>query len=246
MRQSYFNIFLDILDRKEAREKCERALLSKSCNTLFFVNAHCFNVAQTDDEYRRALNSADLIFNDGVGLAIGSIFANVKFKDNLNGTDFIPTLIESYVQYSKKIYLVGGKVGIAEKAKALLEERYKGINIAGIYHGFFSIEEEKMVIEEINTKKVDVLIVGMGVPKQELWITAIKDKLETVKICVAGGAIIDFIAGNVTRAPKWMRAARIEWLYRLVLEPKRLWRRYLIGNFKFLYNVIFQYTRVVR
>ena len=115
----------------------------------------------------------------------------------------------------------------------------------GIYHGFFSSTEENMIIEEINSRKVDVLIVGMGVPKQELWITAIKDKLETAKLCVAGGAIIDFIAGNVTRAPKWMRVMQIEWLYRLFLEPKRLWRRYLIGNIKFLYYVIFKCIRTV-
>ncbi len=245
MRQSYFNIFLDILDRNGAIEKCENAVLGKSCKTLFFVNAHCFNVAQNNDEYREALNSADLIFNDGVGLSLGSVFANVKFKDNLNGTDLIPQLIESVVKHSKNIYLIGGKVGIAEKAKTVLENRHKNINIVGIYHGFFSSTEENMIIEEINSRKVDVLIVGMGVPKQELWITAIKDKLETAKLCVAGGAIIDFIAGNVTRAPKWMRVMQIEWLYRLFLEPKRLWRRYLIGNIKFLYYVIFKCIRTV-
>ena len=246
MRQSYFNVFLDVLDRNGAIEKCENTLLGESCKTLFFVNAHCFNVAQINDEYRKALNSADLIFNDGIGLAIGSVLANVKFKNNLNGTDLIPELIESFVKYSKNIYLIGGKSGIAEKAKAVLENRHKNIKIVGFYHGFFSSTEEKRIIEEINSRKVDILIVGMGVPKQELWITAVKDKLETVKLCVAGGAIIDFIAGNVTRAPKWMRIIQIEWLYRLLLEPKRLWRRYLIGNIKFLYYVIFKYIRIVR
>jgi N-acetylglucosaminyldiphosphoundecaprenol N-acetyl-beta-D-mannosaminyltransferase len=214
--------------------------MGESCKSLFFVNAHCFNVAQNDMEYRKALNSSDLIFNDGIGLKLGSALANVKIKDNLNGTDLIPELIKTCVKYSKNIYLIGGKDGVAMRAKSVLEKRYENINIVGVHHGFFSEDEEKLIIDDLNTKKADVLIVGMGVPRQELWITKIKGQLTSTKICIAGGAIIDFIAGNITRAPKWMRMIQIEWFYRLLLEPRRMWRRYLIGNIKFFYTIIFQ------
>jgi len=141
MRKAYFNVFLDVIDKNEAIERCADALLGNSCKTLFFVNAHCFNVAQSNDDYRRALNSSDLILNDGVGLSIGSIFAKVKFKGNLNGTDLIPELIDSFVKNSRSIYLVGGKEGIALKAKEVLEKRFQNIKIVGFHHGFFSDEE---------------------------------------------------------------------------------------------------------
>jgi N-acetylglucosaminyldiphosphoundecaprenol N-acetyl-beta-D-mannosaminyltransferase len=244
MRKSYFNVLLDVVDKENALKMCDNALRGKICQSLFFVNAHCYNIAQKDTAYRKALNAADLIFNDGIGLKIGSALAKIKFKDNLNGTDLIPEFIKSCVQLSKKIYLLGGKDDIAMKAKLALEKRYGNISIVGIHNGYFSDEEERQIINDLNSKNVDVLIVGMGVPKQELWITRIKGQLTSVKICIAGGAIIDFIAGNVTRAPNWMRKMQIEWFYRLLLEPKRLWKRYLIGNVQFFYNIISHWIKV--
>lgn len=244
MRKPYFNVLLDVVDKENALKMCENALIGETCQSLFFVNAHCFNVAQKNTAYRNALNAADLIFNDGIGLKIGSVLAKIQFKDNLNGTDLIPEFIKSCVQYSKNIYLLGGKDDIAMKAKSELENRYGNISIVGVHNGYFSDEEEKLIINDLNSRNVDVLIVGMGVPKQELWITRIKGQLTSVKICIAGGAIIDFIAGNVTRAPKWMRKMQIEWFFRLLLEPKRLWKRYLIGNVQFFYNIILHLIKV--
>ena len=237
MRQPYFNIFLDIVDKTNALKICSEILTNNSCKTLFFVNAHCFNVAQKDTEYRNVLKNSDYIFNDGIGLKLGSLLAGVRFIDNLNGTDLIPEIIKEGVRQNKNIYFVGCPVGVGLRAKHNLEKQYKKINIVGVWHGFFSEEEEKKIVIDINEKKTDILIVGMGVPKQELWISKIKSQLTTVKICIAGGAIIDFIAGDIKRAPSWMRNLNLEWMYRLYLEPRRMWKRYLIGNFYFFYNL---------
>lgn len=237
MRKLYFNIFLDVVNKNGALEICSDVLAGNICKSLFFVNAHCFNVAQIDPEYRDVLNNSDYIFNDGIGLKLGSYFAGVRLKDNLNGTDLIPEIINTGVSHSKKIYFVGCLNGVAERAKMNLEKQYKNIKIVGARHGFFSAEEEEKIISDINSKKTDILIVGMGVPKQELWISKIRNRLNTVQMCIAGGAIIDFIAGDIKRAPKWMRNLNIEWIYRLYIEPGRMWKRYLIGNFRFFFNI---------
>lgn len=237
MRKSYFNIFLDVVNKEEALQICSTVLTENICKSLFFVNAHCFNVAQIDFEYRNALNKSDYIFNDGIGLKIGSYLAYVHLKDNLNGTDLIPEIIDLGVKMSKRIYLVGSGIGVAQRAKINLEKLYQKINIVGTWNGFFSVDEEEQIINNLNNSKADILIVGMGVPKQELWINKIRNRLTTVQICIAGGAIIDFIAGDIKRAPIWMRKLNIEWIYRLYLEPGRMWKRYLIGNFLFFFNV---------
>jgi N-acetylglucosaminyldiphosphoundecaprenol N-acetyl-beta-D-mannosaminyltransferase len=237
MREAYFNVFFDVVDRNEALGLCANALLGETCKTIFFLNAHCFTVAQQNEYYHNALTTADIIFNDGIGIQLGSRFARVNFKENLNGTDLIPEIIRLGAEKGENIYLIGGLHNVAFKARTILEKRYENIRIVGACHGFFSSDEEQSIIDDINLQKADILIVGMGVPKQELWIKKIRDQLNTVKICIAGGAIIDFIAGNVKRAPQWMRARNLEWVYRLYLEPKRLWRRYLLGGAIFFYYI---------
>ena len=236
MRKSYFNIFLDVVNKDDALKICSDVLSGDTCKSIFFVNAHCFNVAQINAEYRNALNKSDYIFNDGIGIKIGSYLANVHFKDNLNGTDLIPEIIQSGVKKNKRIYLVGSSEGAVQRAKLNLEKQYHNINIVGTWNGFFSTVEEEQIISDINFNKADILIVGMGVPMQELWISKIRNRLTNVQMCIAGGAIIDFIAGDIKRAPLWMRKLNMEWIYRLYLEPRRMWKRYLIGNFLFLLN----------
>jgi N-acetylglucosaminyldiphosphoundecaprenol N-acetyl-beta-D-mannosaminyltransferase len=244
MRKSYFNIPLDITDREEALKTCSDVLGGKVCKSLFFVNAHCFNIAQENLLYKNALKNSDLIYNDGIGIKIGSYFAGVKLKNNLNGTDFIPEIIQLCAKQNKKIYLLGTKEDIVLKAKLALEQEYNNIMIVGTHDGFFSEADEKKIVNDINECKPDILIVGMGVPRQELWISKIKNDLNTVRLCIAGGAIIDFLAGAIKRAPKWMRKNNIEWIYRLYLEPKRMWKRYLIGNFRFICFVILHLLKV--
>lgn len=217
---------------------CYDILKGNKTKTLFFLNAHCFNIAQTNKEYYQALQKTDLLLNDGVGLKIASRFSEISFQDNLNGTDLIPKIIGICRQQRKKVFLLGAKPGVAEKAVENLKKRYEGITITGYYSGFFTNKTEKDIIKSINETETDLLILGLGVPKQELWSIHNKNQLHNVKLIIAGGAIIDFISGEITRAPMWMRRFGLEWFYRLTLEPGRMWRRYIIGNFIFFYHVI--------
>lgn len=236
MKSRLLNIDIDLFDD----EKEVLALLSKDIDSgrsieLFFLNAHCFNLAQKDREYFDILNSCDYLLNDGIGIKIASKIEKLVLKKNLNGTDFIPEIAEMAAKKGYKIFLLGAKDGIAEEAAVKLKEKFEGLQIAGVHSGY-GLDDS--VLELINNSKADILIAGMGVPMQEKWIRENKSKLGSVKLFVGGGAILDFLSQRIRRAPLLMRKIGLEWLFRLCLEPGRLWRRYLVGNFLFFYYIL--------
>ena len=239
MRKKYFNLSFDQIEEKKALEICREIIRGHKLKSLFFLNAHCFNVAQKNVRYKQALNSADLILNDGIGLKLGGYLTGLRITNNLNGTDLIPKIIEMGIEENKKFYFIGSTTETLRKAKEELEKKDKNIQIEGVYHGFFTEKDEQYIIDEINRKEIDILIVGMGVPKQELWIEKIRKELKTVKLSIAGGAIFDFISQRIKRAPLWMQKMNIEWIFRLLIEPKRMWKRYLVGNFEFFFKVLY-------
>ncbi len=238
----YYHLYIDLMDTREALTEFEILFDAKELQTqlVYFINAHCFNVSLKNKNYLKALHQAHFVFNDGIGIKIGARFAGIDLIENMNGTDLIPKIIHLACEKSKSIFLLGAKEGIAIKAADNLRKRYPGINIVGTSSGFFS--DSSAVVEEINKSGAELLIVGMGVPRQELWLADHQSKLETVKIAVAGGAILDFLSETVKRAPLWMQKAGIEWLYRFYQEPRRLFERYFIGNLKFLF-AIFKYKK---
>jgi N-acetylglucosaminyldiphosphoundecaprenol N-acetyl-beta-D-mannosaminyltransferase len=138
-------------------------------------------------------------------------------------------------------YFLGNKPGIPEKAKDVLQEKHPGLKVVGTHHGYFKKEgpENEAVIKEINSKKPDILIVGFGMPLQEKWILDNRKKLD-VGIIMTGGNCFTFLAGEESRAPNWMHKNGLEWLYRLVKEPVRMFDRYIIGNPLFMFRVFLQ------
>lgn len=237
-KYKFFNIDINFINTGEALEWCNSVLQqANSCKTIYFLNAHCFNIAQRNREYLKALNNSDLLLNDGIGIKIGSKILKLPHQENMNGTDFIPKVIELCLDKKRPIYLLGAKEGISNIASESLKTRYPDINIVGSRSGYFSNDEESNMIQEINDLKAEVLIVGMGVPIQELWIHKNKEKFKTVKVVIAGGAIIDFISGRVKRAPIWIQKIGMEWFFRFAQEPKRLFRRYFSGNFVYFWHI---------
>ena len=238
MRITLKNIFLDIHNTKSALESCQNFLHSDRCNCIFFINAHCFNIAQKNPQYRKALNQGNLILNDGVGIKIASFILNIPLKENMNGTDFIPKLLEFSQQQKQGVFLLGGKPGIAEKAQSKIQKNMPNLKFNGTHHGYFTESEANEIVNQINQSKATVLILGMGVPKQEIWLYIHSKKLQHIKIAVAGGAILDFLSGNFRRAPRWVRKIGLEWFFRFSQEPKRLFNRYFIGNIIFLTTIL--------
>jgi N-acetylglucosaminyldiphosphoundecaprenol N-acetyl-beta-D-mannosaminyltransferase len=237
MKENFFSLKIDILNTCEALEVCKNALCQNSCKCLYFVNAHCFNVAMRDRYYHEVLNESDIVLNDGIGMEIGSRFARVHFKENMNGTDFIPKLLDYAISQLTGIYLLGSRDGVARKAAMVLNSKAHYNFVVGYHDGFFDKQEEKEIINSIDKSGANILLVGMGVPIQEKWISEHVPQLSQVKLAIAGGAILDFISGEIKRAPLWMRCSGCEWVYRLINEPLRLFKRYVYGNFSFFYNI---------
>ncbi|WP_164931390.1 WecB/TagA/CpsF family glycosyltransferase [Longirhabdus pacifica] len=229
------NVNVHVTNSEEALDHIEHSIRENQSSQIFFINAHCYNIAQKDEVYRRHLNEGDLILNDGIGLSLGATYFGFKFKENLNGTDFMPKLLKRIAQMKGTVFLLGGEKGVAEAAASQLKQAIPDIQIVGCLHGYF--HDPQVVIRTINEKNPDMVIVAMGTPYQEKFIAEFASQLHT-KVCIGVGAYLDFASKKVKRAPTWVRKRKLEWVYRLWLEPKRLWRRYLIGNFLFLYYIM--------
>ncbi len=234
----YYGIKLSLPDTEEFLNACSDFVTENSNKLVFFINAHCFNIAQKNTDYKNALNSCDVLLNDGIGIKIGALIKGINLKENMNGTDLVPKIMAWSRDKKIKVYLLGSEGDIAFKAKAQLEERFPGISIVGYRNGFFDFDDDQEILDDIIKKGTELLIVGMGVPRQEMWLIKNQDKLTNVKISIAAGAVLDFISGKVYRAPLWMQKAGIEWLFRLLQEPARLFKRYFIGIPVFFYYLL--------
>lgn len=207
-------------------------------HAMHFVNAHCINVAAKDEKYRHILQKADALFADGSGIRLAGKWLGCPIVDNVNGTDLFPLLCDRFAEQNKKMFLLGSAPEVAHKAGLWAEMRTGKPIIAGTAHGYFKPgSEEDALIAQINASGADVLLVALGVPRQEQWIEQMQDRLN-VPLCMGVGALFDFYSGTVKRAPKWMRAIGMEWVWRLLLEPRRMWRRYVVGNIVFVIRLL--------
>lgn len=220
----------------QAIEYIEQSIESENKLLLAFANAHTINEANSSLEFKNALEKFTVL-PDGVGVDLAAKYKyGQKFKENLNGTDFVPAFLKQ--SYKKRIFLVGGKEGIAEKVLAIWSSRYPHHEWVGAHHGYLTDSKSVQLSKEVSELDIDVLIVAMGNPKQELWISEFAN-LHDAKISIGVGALFDFVAGEAKRAPKWVRRFRLEWVYRLYKEPIRLGKRYLIGNPAFIIRTLF-------
>ncbi len=206
-----------------------------STSTILFLNEDCLYKAQYDKEYRNILNSADLVLPDGIGLKIAARILGVRIKDNCNGTDFSPLFLKEVAKKGYKVFFLGSKEGVAEKAAKNFMKKIPGLKIVGWHSGFF--ENDGQIIRKINASKADILFVGMGVPLQEKWIFRNREKLKP-RLCLGVGALFDYNSGHIKRAPKIFRVMRLEWFWRLMLEPKRMFKRYIIDGSKLFILVL--------
>jgi len=210
-----------------------------------FANAHVINTIHTDAVYKATVASADRIYADGSGMAIAARIAGRPLNDNVNGTDLFPLLCAEAKKAGVKIFLLGGKPGVAQRAAANVTAFGLGEAIGGVYHGYFvrGSREEDEIIARINASGAGIVLVGFGVPVQDIWIANNAHRLDAAVIAGVGG-LFDFFAGTVERSPKIMRSFGCEWVWRLAMEPRRMARRYLIGNAVFLRHSVQEGVRV--
>jgi alpha-1,3-mannosyltransferase len=224
---------------REAISELDRRISVRSPTRVAFLNAHLANLAFKNARLREVINSF-LVFNDGLGVDLASlILYKQAFPCNLNGTDFIPNFLHE-TRHDLSVALVGSQPEVVQKFIKEFERRWPRHRIVASHHGYFqSYQEETLITEKIKASNADILFVAMGNPKQEEWV-----QQYVPKICCIGfgvGGFFDFFSGFTPRAPLFIRRARLEWLYRLLIEPQRLWRRYTVGNIAFMSRVLRQY-----
>jgi exopolysaccharide biosynthesis WecB/TagA/CpsF family protein len=202
-------------------------------------NVHALNIATAEPSHREVLRRADLVLNDGKGVMLGARILGRRFPADLHGNRFTPLILDAAARNGWRVFLLGGAPGVVERAAERLAETYAGLEIAGTHHGFFAEADEDSIGEKIAAAETGLLLVGMGMPLQERWLDRNLHRTRA-RLGVTVGAFFDFQAGVVPRAPSWMNRLGVEWVFRLVKEPRRLWRRYLIGNPLFLYRVLTQ------
>lgn len=201
-----------------------------------YLNAHCFNLAIKDKKYRQILSISDIVYPDGISIVWAARILGYSLPERVNAADFFERFCKEAQDRKISLYLLGGSENTIKKAIERLKANYPRLKVRGSYNGYFSEDEEIKIIDEINRQRPNILIVGLGAGKQEKWIFRNLNKLD-VNVVWAVGGLFNLLSGELKRAPRWMINGGLEWLFRLYQEPRRLWHRYLIGNFIYIYRV---------
>jgi N-acetylglucosaminyldiphosphoundecaprenol N-acetyl-beta-D-mannosaminyltransferase len=234
---------VDPITVAELHAEIARLLRSGRLGLVLNVNAHCLNLCYRDRALRDSLNGADVVFCDGVGVMLAARILGGRIPARITYAAWIWQLADFAAAEGFSLYFLGARPGVAQEAARRLRERYPGLRIVGVRHGYFDHSagsaENEAVLEEINAAAPDILLVGLGMPLQERWLTENRQRLDA-GVALSCGAVFDYTSRRVSRGPRLLTEGGFEWLARLLREPRRLWRRYLLGNPLFLLRVVRQ------
>ncbi len=214
----------------EAVERIMDMLYERGNHAVFTPNSEIILMAYKDPEFCDLLNSADLLTADGIGVVYASKILGDPLSERVTGYDMACSVLDIIAETGHRLYLFGGKPGVAELAQEKLKEKYPLINIVGTHNGYFAPEEIDSIVDDINASRADLVFVCLGAPAQENWIFENKDKLNCHVMMGIGGSL-DVLAGNVERAPEIWCDLGLEWLYRLIKEPWRFGRMMALPKF---------------
>lgn len=210
---------------------------SHTPTNIGFVNAHFVNLVHEQVGLSETIKQFDCFYADGIGVKIAARAEGIALTDNVNGTDLFPILCQQAAASNVGLFLLGGQPGIASAAATNMKAKTPGLDVSGTASGHFAdSHDEQATIEQINASGAEILLVGMGMPIQEEWIMRNRHRLAP-SVIIAVGGLFDFYSGRIQRAPKVLRNHGLEWAWRLAMEPRRLFKRYVIGNVKFLARV---------
>lgn len=236
-KQRLLNTYVSNLTMTEAVNAVDELLLLEKKSYIVAVNVDVITKIENDKKLALITKKADIVLVDGKPLVWFAKLEKRPVKEKISGSDFVPIICRHAAENNRSIFILGGKEGVAEKAKRRLCKKYPGLKVVGTYAPPIGFEKNQIENDKINmmisAAKPDILIVCLGCPKQEKWIYDNIDKYDA-KLSVCAGATVDFLAGNVKRAPKWMSNHGLEWFYRFTQEPKRLFRRYFIDDVKII------------
>lgn len=221
MKLDIMGLQFDNVTMEEAAARAEQILAGEKTCYAVTPNAEIAYEALHDEQLRALLNGADLVLPDGAGVVLASKILKTPLKQKVAGVDFADRLLSILEKTGGGLFLLGSKPGSAELAAEKMVQKHPKLRICGMNDGYF--KDEGPIVEKINAAAPDVLFVCLGAPKQERFMKAHLDELR-VKLMIGLGGSLDSFAGTVKRAPKWMIRGNLEWLYRLIKEPKRFGR----------------------
>lgn len=236
-RIKFMNTDIDNLTMAETLNEIDKLIQKKNCSYVVTPNVDHIVRLEKDEELQKVYKNASLILTDGKPLIWISKWYKTPIKEKISGSDLFPNVCELAANKNYTMYLLGAAEGVADTAAKNLMKKYPGLNVVGTYSPPFGFEKNEQEMNKIKTQiqavHPDILIVGLGCPKQEKFMYYHCKELG-VPISFGLGASIDFEAGNIKRAPKWMSNHGLEWLYRFSKEPKRLFKRYFVDDLKII------------
>jgi N-acetylglucosaminyldiphosphoundecaprenol N-acetyl-beta-D-mannosaminyltransferase len=245
-RTSILGVEIDALTIDGAIAAFQQAIAGGIPRLALAVNVDVCMKIQRDSELRRIFQLADLVFVDGTPMMWAAGFLGRPMPGRVSGSDFVPAFCAAAAREGHSIFLLGGAPGVAEAARRSLERHSGVLRVAGVYAPPLGFEgddrENARIVRMVRQARPDVLFAAFGCPKQEQWLFRFRDELQ-VPISMGVGSTFDYLAGRLRRAPLWMQKAGIEWTYRLMQEPRRLWKRYLVDDVPFVYHVVRQRIR---
>lgn len=240
-RVKFLNTFVDALTMNETLEQIQKYIDNKECVQHVVINASKINLMQEDKELTKIINECPLINADGQSIVWGSRFLGNSLPERVAGIDIFTELVKISAEKGYKPYFFGAKEGVVTEVVRRFKEQYPNLKVAGYRNGYFKDEESKQIAKDIRKSGADILFVAFSSPKKEFWI---KEQMEIMQVpfAMGVGGSFDVIAGKTKRAPKWMQKCGLEWCYRFIQEPRRMFKRYIVGNFKFI-NLILKAGR---
>ena len=237
------NTVIDNLSMDETLEIIDKRIVSQQSLHHVVVNAGKIVAMQSDVELMQAVNEADLINADGQAVVWASKFLEKPLKERVAGIDLMTNLVELAHTRGYKIFFLGAKEKVVKKVVQTYRLQYSNNIIAGYRNGYFSTEDEKKIAQQIRDSGAQILFVAISSPTKENFLYNYRKTLAKVSFVMGVGGSFDVVSGLVKRAPLWMQNTGLEWLYRLIQEPKRMWKRYLVGNTKFILLVIKEWLK---
>lgn len=232
-RYEILNTYVDVVSMQETLEKVEQIIKVRKPTQHVVINASKVNLMERDEELREIVNACPLINADGASIVWAAKQLGVPLKERVTGIDLFLKLVELSNEKGYSIYLFGAKEEIVTKVKNIFEEKYPNIKIVGYRNGYFTEADEPQIAADMKESGADMMFVAFSSPKKEYWIKKYLNEINIPFVMGVGGSF-DVVAGVTERAPEWMQKHGLEWLYRFLQEPKRMWRRYIIGNVQFI------------